>query len=74
MRIIVDAMGGDNAPGVPVKASVKAINNKENINIVLVGNREVIEEKLAGLKNLLYLCIKERTITNNNNYEHSRKT
>ena len=50
MRIIVDAMGGDNAPDVPVKASVKAINNKENISIVLVGNREAIEEKLAGLK------------------------
>lgn len=50
MRIIVDAMGGDNAPDVPVKTSVKAINNKENIDIVLVGKKEVIEEKLAGLK------------------------
>ena len=50
MRIIVDAMGGDNALDVPVKASVKAINNKEYIDNVLVGKKEVIEEKLAGLK------------------------
>ena len=37
MRIIVDAMGGDNAPDVPVNTSVKAVNDKKNIDIVLVG-------------------------------------
>jgi len=46
----VDAMGGDNAPAVPVRASVEAVNNKENIDILLVGNRKMIEEKLKGLK------------------------
>ena len=31
MKIIVDAMGGDNAPEEPVKAAVEAVKEKENI-------------------------------------------
>ena len=50
MKIIVDAMGGDNAPDVPVRACVETVNNKENIDIILVGKEEQIREKLAGLK------------------------
>ncbi len=46
MKIIIDAMGGDNAPDVPVEAAVRAVNN-ENLEIILVGKREIIEEKLT---------------------------
>ena len=49
MKIIVDAMGGDFAPDVPVEASVRAVNNK-NIDIILVGKKEIIENKLAQFK------------------------
>lgn len=47
MKIIVDAMGGDNAPDVPVEASVKAVTDKENIDILLVGKKEILENKLS---------------------------
>ncbi len=46
MKIIIDAMGGDNAPDVPVEASVLATRDKD-INIILVGNKEVLEKKLS---------------------------
>lgn len=45
MKIIIDAMGGDHAPQVPVEAAVKAIKELE-VNIILVGKSEVIENEL----------------------------
>lgn len=50
MKIIVDAMGGDNSPEVPVGASVKFVNSKPGVNILLVGNREMLENELAKFK------------------------
>jgi len=49
MRIIIDAMGGDNAPGEIVKGALAAIEEYE-ADILLVGDKERIEE-IAG-KNL----------------------
>lgn len=46
MRIIVDGMGGDNAPVEVVKGCVNASNNL-GINILLVGDSSKIEEELA---------------------------
>lgn len=46
MKIIVDAMGGDNAPTEIVKASVKAVNEL-NINVILVGQEDVIKREIA---------------------------
>ena len=46
MRIIVDGMGGDNAPVEIVKGCVKASNNL-GVNILLVGDSSKIEEELA---------------------------
>lgn len=45
MRIVIDAMGGDNAPSVPVEASLAAVRNKD-INIILTGKRELLEAEL----------------------------
>ena len=45
MKIIIDAMGGDNAPVAPVCAGARAAKEL-NINIVLVGKEEVIKEEL----------------------------
>lgn len=44
MRIILDAMGGDNAPDATIKGTVKAIN-KVKAEVVLVGKEEVIRNK-----------------------------
>lgn len=46
LKIIVDAMGGDNSPQVNVKGVVKAINNIKDLQIVLVGKAEQLTELL----------------------------
>lgn len=45
MKIIVDAMGGDNAPQAPVEAAAMAVKELD-VDIVLVGKTKVIEEEL----------------------------
>ena len=45
MRIIVDAMGGDNAPLAPVQGAIQAAK-EYGVEIVLVGRREEIEKAL----------------------------
>ena len=45
MRIILDAMGGDNAPDANIKGAINAIN-KIKAEIVLVGKEEVIRSKI----------------------------
>ena len=47
MRIIVDAMGGDNAPGEIVKGSVMAAE-KLDVDIVLVGKEDTIYKELGA--------------------------
>lgn len=44
MKIILDAMGGDNAPDATIKGAVKAINQIKS-EVVLVGQEEVIRNK-----------------------------
>ena len=46
MKIIIDAMGGDNAPQVPVEASVRAVKEL-GLDIVLVGIEGVIKTELS---------------------------
>lgn len=48
IRVAVDAMGGDNAPGEIIKGAVEAIQERKDIQVLLVGRREVIEEKLGA--------------------------
>ena len=45
MRIILDAMGGDNAPDATIKGAIKAIKEIES-EIILVGNEEIINSKI----------------------------
>ena len=53
MKIIVDAMGGDNAPKAPVLGAIQA-NQEYGVDIILVGRGEeilkVMEE--SGIKDL----------------------
>jgi len=45
MRILVDAMGGDNAPDAVIKGAVKAINQVK-AEVVLIGNKDIINSKV----------------------------
>jgi glycerol-3-phosphate acyltransferase PlsX len=53
MRIAVDAMGGDRAPDVVIDGAILAVK-EQNVDVVLVGDSEVISAKLAkkGAKDL----------------------
>ena len=49
VKVVVDAMGGDYAPSEPVKGSVLALKECENLEIILVGKQELIEKELSAL-------------------------
>ena len=46
INVAVDAMGGDNAPVEPVKAAVEAVKEKQNIQVILTGQEDVIQAEL----------------------------
>ena len=46
-KIVVDAMGGDNAPASNVAGVVDAVNQNSNIKVFLVGQTEAINTELA---------------------------
>ena len=48
MIILLDAMGGDNAPDANIKGAVKAINQIQ-ANVVLIGKEEVIKKRIKEL-------------------------
>ena len=45
--VAVDAMGGDNAPVEIVKGCVDAVNEREDIKVLLVGEENVVRAELA---------------------------
>mgnify|MGYP000910160080 CR=1 FL=1 len=51
VRVVVDAMGGDNAPAEPVKAAVEAVAEREDIDVILTGRQDVIENELSKFQN-----------------------
>ena len=54
MKILVDAMGGDNAPDAVIKGAVRAAKEISE-NIVLIGNEDIINKKVQefyGKKNI----------------------
>ena len=46
IRIAVDAMGGDNAPGEIVKGAVDAVSQRSDIQVLLTGQEEVVRKEL----------------------------
>lgn len=48
VKVAVDAMGGDNAPGEIIHGAVDAVNTNENIKILLVGKEDVIKKELSN--------------------------
>lgn len=49
IRIAVDAMGGDNAPGVLVEGSVSALRTFTDVEITLVGDSDAVSKSLESL-------------------------
>ena len=47
MKIIVDAMGGDYAPGVVIDGAISAVKEYENTEVVLVGDEPKVKALLA---------------------------
>lgn len=41
IRVAVDAMGGDNAPGEIVKGAIDAVNLRDDIKVLLVGHKKL---------------------------------
>ena len=46
IKVVVDAMGGDNAPEAPVKGAVEALNEVPGINIMIAGRTEERKKEL----------------------------
>ncbi|WP_160690274.1 phosphate acyltransferase PlsX [Clostridium sp. C2-6-12] len=47
MKIAIDGMGGDNAPGAVIEGVIQAIKEYDNIKFVITGPEEVINSELA---------------------------
>ncbi|RLS57950.1 MAG: phosphate acyltransferase PlsX [Planctomycetota bacterium] len=52
MRIALDAMGGDFAPGINVAGAIEAMRNDPSLEIQLVGRRDLLESQLAEAKDV----------------------
>ncbi len=48
IKVAVDAMGGDNAPGIIVKGVTDALREREDLAVILTGRKEEIEAALKG--------------------------
>ena len=53
MRIALDAMGGDHAPGPIVTGAVEAVLQDEHLIVVLVGDKTRVEAELARMPHAL---------------------
>ena len=64
MKILLDAMGGDNAPDATIKGAVKAVNQVE-ATIVLIGREDIIRNKFKEFYNKEPEDISDRLIIKN---------
>ena len=49
IKVAVDAMGGDNAPGEIVAGAVEAVKKKDGIQVLLVGQEAAVKGELSRL-------------------------
>lgn len=47
IKVAVDAMGGDHAPGEIVKGVIDAVTLRPDIKVYLIGRQEIVEQELA---------------------------
>lgn len=68
MKIVIDGMGGDYAPGVLIEGCIEAINEYKDIEIIITGPEDVIKNELKNKDcNSKRICVLNATeiITNN---------
>ena len=56
MRIAIDGMGGDHAPGEIVAGAIQAVQEKK-LEIILVGNEKILSKELTKHKNVEHISI-----------------
>jgi glycerol-3-phosphate acyltransferase PlsX len=49
LKIILDAMGGDNAPDAIIRGAVDALASFKDFSVILVGKQDVLKEILSGI-------------------------
>lgn len=47
IKVAVDAMGGDNAPGEIIKGAADAVSRRQDIQVLLVGREDAIQQELG---------------------------
>lgn len=47
-KVVLDAMGGDNAPREIIKGAVEAVQKRDDIHVILTGKEDVINKELSG--------------------------
>jgi len=62
--IAVDAMGGDFAPESPVRGSLRMLDEFADVNVILVGQREMIEPLVGRARDRLTILDARETISN----------
>ena len=55
MKIVVDAFGGDYAPSEIIAGAVKALQENQELELVLVGDKDKITEILQKLVFVTYI-------------------
>ena len=48
MKLVIDGMGGDDAPKAVIEGTIQAVNEFDNITMYITGPREVIESELQN--------------------------
>ena len=48
-KIVIDTMGSDKGPEVIVEGAVRALASHDDLSVILVGDRDIIEKKLSEL-------------------------
>jgi glycerol-3-phosphate acyltransferase PlsX len=67
MRIVLDAMGSDNAPEPEIKGAVEASQNNQDVEIILVGDETILTEGLSNYppqENISIVHAPERVLMN----------
>lgn len=67
LRILVDAMGGDNAPKEIVKGCIEALNEKDGFDIEILGDPKKIEKYLKNMtfdRNRVFITATYDEVTN----------
>ena len=50
VRIVIDAMGGDNAPASNIEGAVASLNEKTGFDIIFTGDKEALEAELRAMR------------------------